>query len=196
MDTLKDALALAQYEVMRANEKLELIETLIAAKQDGQDVIEAMQKQMQQMQGKKEAGDEEEGGKKKKRKHAPKFDEDGNQIKRPMSGYQLYIKSTLNKDDEEHANFTKCAALWKSLDEDTKTDWNEKAKLLPTVIISPETPNEKVVEKETAKDDDASAEPVVTSEKKKKKKEKKEKKEKKARKESMGSQSTDNDFEK
>ncbi|GMH75190.1 hypothetical protein TL16_g12441 [Triparma laevis f. inornata] len=141
--------------------------------------------------------DDEEGGKKKKRKYPPKFDEDGNQIKRAISGYQLYIKNTLDKTDEDHKDFAKCAAIWKELSEDEKAKWNEKAKAEPPTIIAPATPGfEKVVEKETEKDNNDS-EPVVSEKKKKKKKDKKEKKEKKARKESMGSQSNaSSDFEK
>lgn len=46
MDVLKEALALAQYEVMRANEKLEVIEKIIEAREQGDDVVAAMKKQV------------------------------------------------------------------------------------------------------------------------------------------------------
>ncbi len=120
--------------------------------------------------------------KKKRKKREPKLDADGNVVKRPKTGYNLFVDKAY-ADLKEAGTvpagkgevFTKIGTMWKALDEGGKKVWNDKAKAKAATGVlgqlEPTTPGstlEVEVEIETP-------EPLTEKKKKKKKKDKKRK---------------------
>ena len=148
------------------NGKIAAIEEMMKAREEGKDLLSMKFATTVPPADGEGDGDD---GKKKKRKYTftPKFDADGNKIKRKMSGYQLYIKKNLDKNSKDNKDFTSVAAKWKLLGEDEKKSWNTKAAELPEVI------------EKTGDNDQEDAGVAKTPAKSPEKKEKKEKKKKK-----------------
>ena len=166
LEETKSGLALARTMISLTNGKIAAIEEMMKAREEGKDLLSMKFATTVPPADGEGDGDD---GKKKKRKYTftPKFDADGNKIKRKMSGYQLYIKKNLDKNSKDNKDFTSVAAKWKLLGEDEKKSWNTKAAELPEVI------------EKTGDNDQEDAGVAKTPAKSPEKKEKKEKKKKK-----------------
>ena len=184
LEEAKATLALSRTMVISSQARIDAIGKLMKARDDGKDVLKESNKISRKF-SEGEAVPQTPGGdgEKKKRKYTPKFDADGNRIKKRMSGYQLFMKET--KKEEGNNDFKGVAAKWQTLSQDEKDVFNKRASELP--------PNVEVLKKGGDDEEDAApagmpnAVPAGTpkkdaAEKSEKKSEKSEKKKKKKKK--------------